>query len=195
MVTADPERPAVGTELWSNRPAVIISNNVINARSGFAEVIYLSTATRKRSGPLHVELTNADGSNTMALCEQIHTVDASRLTRKLHTLQTPQIREIEAAISMSLSLGRNPDTHSAFRKWEEHIKLHGIDMSAEIQALAGQTTDQRVEALTQALELMTVERDAYRNLYETSQKLPSAIKDVESTTSGEIAIIPDRQSD
>lgn len=181
MVTAHPDQPAVGTEIWSNRPAIVVSNNVLNSRAGFAQVIYLSTAARKRSGPMHIPVTNPNGQPSMALCEQIHTVDASRLKFKIGTVSAPEMKDVEAAITLSLSIGRNPDTHTVFRKWEEHIKLHGIDLAQEIQALSGDTVDQRVRALTHALELITVERDAYRNLYETAQGLPSAMQDVVET--------------
>lgn len=179
MVASDPGVPAVGTEIWSNRPAVIISNNVLNARSGFAQVVYLSTAARKRTGPTHVEIAVPDGNGTaMALCEQVHTVDASRLRRRMYTVAEDSIRDLDAALALSLSIGRNPNTHGAFRKWEEHIKLHGIDIAKEINALAGQTTDQRVEALTRALELVAIERDSYRNLYEASPAREAALLDV-----------------
>lgn len=179
MVVADSGNPAVGTEIWSDRPAVIVSNNVLNGRSGFAQVVYLSTATRKRTGPTHVQLPSLDGKGeAMALCEQVHTVDASRLRRKLGGVPDGRIRDLDAAIALSLSIGRNPDTHSAFRKWEEHVKLFGIDMAEEIRALSGQTTDQRVQALTLALELITIERDSYRNLFEASQERPAALRGV-----------------
>lgn len=185
MVAADPGKPAVGTEIWSDRPAVIVSNNVLNTRSGFAQVVYLSTSARKRTGPTHITVPSFDGhGEVMALCEQVHTVDASRLRYKLGTVPESRIRDLDAALALSLSIGRNPDTYSAFRKWEEHVKLHGIDMAGEIRALSGQTTDQRVEALTLALELVTVERDAYRNLFETSQARPVAMRGVAAALGG-----------
>ena len=185
MVVADPTAPAVGTELWSNRPAVVVSNNVLNARSGFAQVIYLSTATRKRTGPTHVEVPAAEGGGTaMALCEQIHTVDASRLRRRMNVLPDESMREIDEAMTLSLSIGRNPNTHGAFRKWEEHIKVHGVDMAEEIAALSGNTTDERVEALTRALTLMTVERDAFRDLYLGMPSTAAALEDLSAVLSG-----------
>ncbi len=185
MVVSDPSSPAVGNEIWSDRPAIIVSNNVLNARSGVAQVVYLSTATRKRTGPTHVEVPAVVGGGTaMALCEQVHTVDASRLRRRLGVLPEDSIREIDTALALSLSIGRNPNTHSAFRKWEEHIKLHGIDLAKEIDALAGTTADQRVEALSRALRNVAIERDAYRNLYESLPKRGSALDDVEAALSG-----------
>lgn len=176
MVTSDPGSPAIGTEIWSDRPAIIVSNNVMNARGGFAQVVYLSSSTRKQSGPTHVRIPSTDGVGTvMALCEQVHTVDASRLRHRMGAVPQEYIRDIDAALSLSLSIGRNPDTHSTFRKWEEHIKQHGIDIEREINALAGLTVDQRVIALTRALELTAIEKDSYRNLYEAAGEQPSAM--------------------
>jgi len=179
MVVSDPASPAIGTEIWSDRPAVVVSNNVLNSRGGFAQIVYLSTASRKRSGPTHIEVPAPSGRGTaMALCEQVHTVDASRLRRKLADLPQESIRELDTALALSLSIGRDPNTHSAFKKWEEHVKLHGIDIAKEINALAGQTTDQRVDALTRALQLVAIERDAYRNLFEVAPARESALEDV-----------------
>lgn len=180
MVRSVPGQPAVGTEIWSDRPAVVVSNNTINGRAGFAQVVYLSTSARKRSGPTHVKLPSPDGKGeTTALCEQVHTVDASRLTRKMGEVPQGRVRDLDAAMALSLSIGRNPDTYGLFRKWEEQIKVYGIDIRKEIDALAGEVSNQRIESLVLALELMTQQRDAYRDLYETSQELPAAMKDAE----------------
>lgn len=185
MVVSVSDSPAIGNELWSDRPAVVVSNNVLNARSGVAQIIYLSTAVRKRTGPTHVELPAADGKggSAMALCEQVHTVDASRLKRKMGAVSDESIRELDAAMALSLSIGRNPNTHGAFRKWEEHIKLHGIDIAREINALAGLTTDQRVESLTRALRLVASERDAYKDLYDALPARSDALDEVAAALS------------
>jgi len=188
MVKDHPEQPPVGTEMWSNRPAVILSNNVIGNHSGFVQVVYLTTSARKRSGPTHILIPDLRPNDkpgareTIALCEQIHTVDVSRLGRRLGEVNPSKMRDIDQAVALSLSLGRNPNTSSIFKKWESYIQLHGIEMAAEIQALAGHTTDQRVEALTRALALTSKERDSYRSLYEASQELPAALRDVAEHT-------------
>jgi mRNA-degrading endonuclease toxin of MazEF toxin-antitoxin module len=185
-VLADPATPAVGNEIWSNRPAIIVSNNVLNARSGVAQIVYLSTAMRKRSGPTHVEIPAPDGRGgmAMALCEQVHTVDASRLKHRLSTVSDEDMPSIDAALALSLSIGRNPNTFAAFRKWEEHVKLNGIDIATEIVALAGQTTDDRVEALSRALTLVTIERDSYRHLFEAAPARQSSLDDVAAAIAG-----------
>ncbi|MGY4541191.1 mRNA-degrading endonuclease toxin of MazEF toxin-antitoxin module [Arthrobacter sp. UYNi723] len=199
MVAEDPLRPPVGTELWSNRPAIIVSNNVTGNHSGFVQIVYLTTSARKRSGPTHILVPapmtgkNQPQAEAMALCEQIHTVDVSRLRKPLGTLSRNRMHDIDQAIALTLSIGRNPDSYALFKKWEKYIQLHGIDMAGEIQALAGHTTDQRVEALSRALALVTSERNSYKSLYETSQEMPGALDLVQEIVTGPMDIIKEAE--
>ena len=171
-VVADPSNPSIGTEMWSDRPAVVISNNVLNSRSGFAMVVYLSSSPRKLSGLSHVRIASYDDQErSTALCEQVHTVDHSRLKKKLGAVSREEMRQIDTAVSLMLSIEKT-DKHSLFQKWERHIQEHRVDMAAEARALAGETTDQRITALTGALEVLTRERDAWRQLYEAAQVTP-----------------------
>lgn len=103
--------------------------------------------------PAPMTSKNQPQAEAMALCEQIHTVDVSRLRKPLGPLSRNRMYDIDQAIALTLSIGRNPDSYILFKKWEKYIQLHGIDMAGEIQALAGHTTRQRVEALSRALAL------------------------------------------
>lgn len=190
MVVADPHGRPVGNEMWSNRPAVVVSNNVLNAHSGIAQIVYLTTATRKRTGPTHVEVPAPDGKGGTAilLCEQIHTVDQSRLTRRMGVLPAEHFREVDAALSLALSIGRNPDTYSLFTKWDEQLKTHGIDIAAEVAALSGQTTDQRVDSLARALKIIAGERDAFERLYAASGQRPEALDAVARALGGHTSL-------
>lgn len=195
IVAEDPLRPPVGTELWSNRPAIIVSNNVIGNHAGFVQIVYLTTSARKRPGPTHIMVPapmtgrNQPESEAMALCEQIHTVDVSRLKKHLGTMSRNRMHEIDQALALTLSIGRNPDTNGLFRKWEKYIQVHGIDMAAFIQALAGHTTDQRVEALTRVVELVTAQRNSYQRLYEASQEMPDAMDLIQGILTGPIDVV------
>lgn len=173
MVKADPDNKPIGTEIWANRPGIIVSGNVTNNNAGFVQIVYLTSSTKKRSGPTHVPIQQTDRPDSMALCEQIHTIDTSRLKYVMGSVPGYVMKTVDEAIAFSLSLGRSPDVFSLFHKWEDHIKLHGIDLQQEIQALAGHTTDQRVEALTKALSLVTTQRDAYKSLLDTQHEQPS----------------------
>lgn len=184
FVTSSDKSMPVGTELWPNRPAVIVSNNVSSNKSGFVQVVYLTTSARKRSGPTHVEVGTPlpDGKESMALCEQIHTIDTSRLTRRLGAVAQHYMPEIDAALSFSLSIGHTDD-YGLFKKWEQYIKTYGIDLPTEIAALSAQTTDARVESLTRAIENLAAERDSLRQLFKTSAALPAILKEVRTAMS------------
>ena len=77
-IVNDPLQPSIGTELWSNRCGIIVSNNTNNKNSGFVEIVYLSTSTHKRLSPTHIPVISGT-KKAIAICEQVHTVDNSRL--------------------------------------------------------------------------------------------------------------------
>lgn len=185
MVAEDTEHPPVGTELWSNRPALIVSNDVSNKRSGFVQVVYMTTSSRKRSGPTHIDLGSPlkDGHQAMALCEQIHTVDTSRLMRRMGQINKTVMSEVDAAMMFALSIGSDTRTNPMFRKWESHIKNTGIDLAQEISALSAKTIDERVGALQNALLAVTTQRDAYKVLAEGQASIDGLLEVVQSTLS------------
>lgn len=93
----------------------------MNATSGFAQIVYLSTATSRKPSRLHVSVnitgldpTYRDRNNTgvlantaIAFCEQVHTVDASRLTEWQGRVDPSELDLIDDAIFWSLGL--DPD--------------------------------------------------------------------------------------
>ena len=92
----------VGHEQHANRPAVIVSNNINNQRSGTIEVVYMTT-TPKRNQPTHVRITTANRPSTV-LCEQIHTVSKERVGEQLGTVTDQELAEIDKALATSLGL-------------------------------------------------------------------------------------------
>lgn len=164
-VRASNQEPSVGTELWSNRPAVIVSGNTGLNRRGFVQVVYLTSSTKKRSGPDHVPVSHND-KECLALCEQIHTVDNSRLAYQTGELSASDMDNINAALKLSLGLPDHCDVKNLFYKWENYIKKYGLDVHKEIEALCERTTDEHIRALQYELESVTRDRDAYATLYE-----------------------------
>ena len=43
------EHTPIGCEIWSDRPAIIVSNDTLNQTSGAVEIVYLSTTLKKKS--------------------------------------------------------------------------------------------------------------------------------------------------
>ena len=89
----------VGHEIRKDRPAVIVSNPNVCRHAPMLQVVY--TSRKKYDGkPYHVQLNNG----TIALCEQLYTVDVMRLEWKGKP-QPPEImRKINDALAQQLQL-------------------------------------------------------------------------------------------
>ena len=118
-----------GSEIWPDRPAVIVSNDAINEKSDFVTVVYLTTS-QKRPMPYHVPVLSC-GKPATAMCEQVFSVDKSRLESKLCTLADKEMDAVGKGLQMSLAtLGLNPNqSRNLIRKWIYAIEKHGVDMS------------------------------------------------------------------
>ena len=103
--------PYKGSEQGGKRPVIIIQNDVGNHYS--PTVIVTAVTSRffkKRALPTHVLLDNAElEKNSLALLEQIRTIDKSRLIRKIGRVPEEKMKEINQAIHVSLSLGQLVD--------------------------------------------------------------------------------------
>lgn len=97
---------SVGCEIWSNKLAVVISNDRMNQSSGFVQVVYLSTAKTRTPTRLHPTVSlpsqpdNAD--EAVAFCEQIHTIDVSRLRAFKGGVRGDQLAAIGEALHWTL---------------------------------------------------------------------------------------------
>lgn len=92
----------VGHEQQAGRPAVIVSNNKCNEHSPVLEVVYLTTAA-KTSLPTHVTIRSAPRVSTV-LCEQVHSVDTSRVGDFCGRCTEQELQAIDTALLISLGL-------------------------------------------------------------------------------------------
>ena len=90
---------AVGCEQRGRRPAVIVGNDVGNKYSPVLLVVYF-TLQQKKTLPTHVYVR---GHGT-ALCEQIFTVDRTRLLQKKGECTNSDMNHINKALCISLGL-------------------------------------------------------------------------------------------
>lgn len=97
-----PNYAETGSEQWSGRPAVIVSADVINRHSACVEVVYLTTRP-KTDYPTHV-LVNATGRQSTAICEQITSVDKSRLNDCYGKCTPKEMSAIDDALRISLGI-------------------------------------------------------------------------------------------
>ena len=103
---------AVGSEQRGMRPAVIVGNDAGNKYSPVLLVVYF-TRQHKKALPTHVYVR---GHGT-ALCEQIFTIDKTRLLQKKGECTESDMERINKALRISLGMEepwqgeRNTTTH------------------------------------------------------------------------------------
>ena len=90
---------AVGCEQRGIRPAVIVGNDIGNKYSPVLLVVYF-TLQHKKTLPTHVYVR---GHGT-ALCEQIYTIDKTRLLQKKGECTDSDMKRIDKALRISLGM-------------------------------------------------------------------------------------------
>lgn len=114
----------IGSEQRSGRPAIIVSNPECNEHSPVVEVVYL-TCQHKKPMPTHVRIESI-GRRSTALCEQITSVDVSRLGDYKGHLTDGEMEQVDMALMKSLSI--HPLTQQA--------KVEPVGPSVDDAALA-----------------------------------------------------------
>lgn len=165
--------PPIGCEIWSDRPAVVVSNDTSNRTNGTVEIVYLSTSMKKRPSPLHVRV-HSGNRTSIAMCGQIHSVDKSRLDSKLGTLTPAEMQTIDKALCFSLGIDQE-SYRSLFKKWENYIREYHIPVTEEIESMASATMDKAFAVLQRQISVLTKERDGYKSLAEAREEQLNAM--------------------
>ena len=132
---------AVGHEMMKTRPAVVVSCGALAGTSPVVNVVYLSNTDKEREGYVRVR---TEKGLSVAHCENIYSVDKSRLGTYLGQCGEDEMAKIDAAILRSLGIAAI-------------LRSLGI---AAIPAV------QRESEAPEAPDTAAVERDIYRRLYE-----------------------------
>lgn len=90
-------------EQSGTRPAVVVSNNRANTHSPVLEVVYLTTSQTKSPLPTHVHMFDTC-RHSIALCEQVHSIDRRKLGSYLCRASTDTMHRIDRALLISLGL-------------------------------------------------------------------------------------------
>lgn len=92
---------ATDPENEAGRPAIIVSNDILNKSSSVVEVVYLTTRDKKPM-PTHVGIICKIPST--ALCETIYTVTKDRIGDFIKSCSAEEMTAIDKAIAISLGL-------------------------------------------------------------------------------------------
>jgi mRNA interferase MazF len=100
--------PGRGAEQQGTRPALIIQNDRGNASSSYPLTIVASMSRTERELPLHVRISpspqNGLTDETDVKCEQLLTIEKTRLLRRRGTISDEEMRHVDTALRLSLNL-------------------------------------------------------------------------------------------
>jgi mRNA interferase MazF len=99
--------PGRGAEQQGTRPALVIQNDRGNA-SSYPLTIVASMSRTERELPLHVRIAPSHENGltdfTDVKCEQVMTIEKSRLLRKRGSINSEELARVDNALKLSLSL-------------------------------------------------------------------------------------------
>lgn len=100
--------PVVGSEQGGIRPVIILQNNTGNKHSPTVIVAAITSKAMKATLPTHCVLSANAGldRDSVALLEQIRTIDKQRLKDHIGTLSQEDIKAVDTALSISVGLNR-----------------------------------------------------------------------------------------
>ena len=107
--------PVIGSEQGGTRPVLVIQNDVGNKVSPTIIVAAITSRKKKMKMPTHVSITMEDGrlpKNSMAMLEQIRTIDKERLKNYVGKIDKQSAAAIERASLESLGI----DVHKTYRR-------------------------------------------------------------------------------
>ena len=97
--------PVIGSEQSGYRPVVIIQNNTGNR---FSNTVIVAAITSKQDVkaklPTHCYIQDVLGVPSVVLLEQLRTLDKSRLSRYIGTLNQAYMEKIDRALIISVGL-------------------------------------------------------------------------------------------
>ncbi len=98
--------PVVGSEQGGVRPVLIVQNDIGNKYSPTVIVCAITSQLEKAKLPTHIEAGVECGLSkpSVALLEQIRTIDKRRLQEKIGELDYQKMNQINNAIYISLGL-------------------------------------------------------------------------------------------
>ncbi len=99
-----PEIPGSHVQ-YGYRPVIVVSNNMANRYSPCITVVPLTTR-RKKPLPTHVPITGCGlSTDSLALCEQILSLDKHCLSQRLGYVDNPELRTaIHTAMAIQLAM-------------------------------------------------------------------------------------------
>ena len=124
------------TEIKDPHPAVVISNDIQNKKSGRITVVPL-THTLK---PFYEEwevYSNFNNEKGKVMCDQVKNIDKQRIIKHLGTLDPKTLKEVESKILDSLELINSLANEQLIMELVRRIKDKEIDWESILAGIGG----------------------------------------------------------
>ena len=170
----DGNKAPIGDEQWSDRPGLIISNDIANKHAGVVTIVYLKTDKKRRLRPTHIPIVSGD-TKGIALCEQVFTVDKSRVAEYIGHITDDEMTQIDDALMFQFGINPAARPTSIFKKWENYIIRNNMNID-EYTPIETQTTDKPsstdyTKLLESEIKTLTDEVEKYKTLYNQSKTI------------------------
>src|SRR5690349_2646118 len=100
--------PGRGAEQKGTRPALIIQNDRGNTSLSYPLTIVASMSRTEREIPLHVRIAPSEDNGltdfTDVKCEQVMTIEKSRLIRRRGVITSEELNRVDVALKLSLDV-------------------------------------------------------------------------------------------
>lgn len=106
--------PVIGSEQGGERPVLILQNDTGNKYSPTTVVTAITSRTGKKPHqPTHIRLHSPNlPANSMALLEQLRTIDKQRLGNYIGTLDDRDMRQVEKGLLASVGMKERKHEHT-----------------------------------------------------------------------------------
>ena len=169
----------IGSEIWGNRPAVIISNDTTSKLCKYVNIVYL-TSTKTVShmnNPFYISIPTKQISEkydtSIVICDQVTTIDKSRILKYIGHIDNNSLNAIRDTIAVALNIDKRK-YNTMLKKLEYNVRnssehLQSVDNTQDV------ASSEVIETLTKQLKISEMEREAFKNLYVAAQKKLEAI--------------------
>jgi mRNA interferase MazF len=102
--------PRSGSEQAGRRPVIVMSHDGFNQTPGWRSVIVVPISTslsQGRRGPTVIELSGGTAGlakTGFAVCHQVTTLDRTKLTKRLGSLPSESLRQVEEGLKAAMDL-------------------------------------------------------------------------------------------
>jgi mRNA-degrading endonuclease toxin of MazEF toxin-antitoxin module len=139
---------AIGHELKSGRPGLIVSSERGNETSPVVNIVMLTTQRKSLSiNPYSC----VNGVPRWALCNQLYTVDKERLLRYEGELCAYEMEEVDKALQIALGLTNSSRSESEIAKRDKEIE----DLKAELASVVSESAkrNEEIDSLKMEIEM------------------------------------------